>query len=135
MKFKILSDEKRCLNLNTENINTYISRWKPKTRFIVEIKRYEKKVSDPMRKLYFGVVLPPFMAHLGYDPDEQELFHRQLKIVYFNIKPDAKGIYRKVPSVFGNESELPMSEKKKYLDWVLRKSAQEGCYIDIETGE
>ena len=58
------------------------------------------------------------------------LFHRQLKIVYFQIEPDKKGIYRKVPSVFGNESDIPVSKKKQFVDWVIRKASIEGCYID-----
>ena len=70
------------------------------------------------------------MKHLGYEQDEQELFHRQLKIVYFNIKPDKKGIHRKVPSVFSNESDISISKKKEFVDWVIRKAAQEGVYIE-----
>jgi hypothetical protein len=72
----------------------------------------------------------PFMEHLGYDPDEEMLFHRQLKIVYFQIKPDTKGIYRHVPHVFSNDSEIPVPKKKKFVDWVIRKAAQEGVYIE-----
>jgi hypothetical protein len=34
-----------------------------------------------------------------------------------------------VPSVFSNESELVVSEKSKYVEWVVRKAAQEGVYI------
>jgi len=83
-----------------------------------------------MRKYYFGAVLPEFMKHLGYEPEEEMIFHRQLKIVYFKIKRDLKGIYRGVPSVFSNESDLPVPEKKAFVDWALRKAAQEGCYID-----
>ena len=87
----------------------------------------KRRAPDPLRAYYFGVVLPLFMEALGYEKDEQELFHRQLKIVYFQIKPDAKGIYRKVPSVFGNESTLPVQDKSKFVDWVVRKAAKEGC--------
>ena len=118
------------LNINWEHITTYTSRWKDGTEFYVEITRKQKTVSDPMRKYYFAAVLPPFMSHLGYDPEEEELFHRQLKIVYFRIEPDNKGIYRNVPSVFGNDSEIPISEKTQFLDWVIRKAAQEGVYIE-----
>lgn len=129
MRFKAISDINRKLNLNWSVINIYTSRWKPDTWFDIEIVRRQAKKSDPMRKYYFAAVLPPFMKYLGYDPDEELLFHRQLKIVYFRIKPDTKEIHRNVPSVFGNESVLPVSEKNEFVDWVIRKAAQEGCYI------
>ena len=117
------------LTINWERVAVYLSKFKDGTRFNVEIVKRQKTRSDPLRAYYFGVVLPIFMAHLGYEKDEQELFHRQLKIVYFQIKPDAKGIYRKVPSVFGNESTLPVADKSKFVDWVVRKAAKEGVYV------
>ena len=130
MKLKAISDDNRKLNLNWDHINIYISRWKPETWFDIEIVRRQSKRSDPMRHYYFAAVVREFAKHLGYEVDEIELLHRQLKIVYFGIKPDEKGIYRKVPSVFSNESDLPVSDKKKFVDWVVRKAAQEGCYIE-----
>ena len=129
MIFKAMSDEQRKLKVNWDNVNTYVSRWKPHTPFVVEITRRQAKKSDPMRKYYFAVVVKEFMKHLGYEVDEEELFHRQLKIVYFQVKPDEKGIYRNVPSVFGNESDLDVSVKKEFVDWVVRKAAHEGVYI------
>jgi hypothetical protein len=128
VKFRAVKDNGK-LNVSWERIEAYLSRWPDGTVLDLEIVRRQRTKSDPQRKFYFGVVLPLFMEHLGYDKDEQDLFHRQLKIVYFQIKPDAKGIYRKVPSVFSNESELVVSEKSKYVEWVIRKAAQEGVYI------
>ena len=130
MKFQAQSDKNRKLQVNWEHINIYVSRYLPETSFEFEIVRRQPKKSDPMRKYYFAAVLPEFMKHLGYEPEEELIFHRQLKIVYFKIKPDKKGIYRNVPSVFGNESAIPVSEKKEYVDWVVRKAAHEGVYID-----
>jgi hypothetical protein len=131
MKFRAKTNDKRKLDVNWQHIDTYLSKWKPGTLLDIEIVRHHKLVSDPMRKMYFAAVLPPFAQHLGYDPDEYLLFHRQLKIVYFQIEPDKKGIHRKVPHVFANESEIVVPEKKKFLDWVLRKAAMEGCYIEV----
>jgi len=130
VKFRARTNEKRQLEVNWDLINTYVSKWQSGTLLDVEIVRRQSKKSDPMRKYYFAAVLPPFMNHLGYDPDEEMLFHRQLKIVYFRIKPDEKGIHRNVPSVFSNESDIPVSEKKTYVDWVIRKAAIEGVYIE-----
>lgn len=130
MKFKAVSNDNRKLPLNMEAINTYVSKWKPGTPFDIEIVRRVAKISDPLRRYYFAAVLPPFMEHLGYDREEQDLFHRQLKIVYFQIKPDAKGIYRNVPSVFSNESKIPVPDKVKFVEWVIRKAAFEGVYVE-----
>ena len=132
MKFRAKTNNNREIEIQWDTVNAYLSKWKPGTLLDVEIVRHHKKVSDPMRKLYFAVVLPPFARYLGYDPDEYLLFHRQLKIVYFQIEPDAKNIYRKVPHVFSNDSDIVIPEKKKFFDWVLRKAAIEGCYIEVE---
>ena len=129
MLFKTISNTDRRLDLNWKAINAYTAKWKPGSSFEVQITKRQPKKSDPMRKYYFAVVIREFMNHLGYEPDELELFHRQLKIAYFQIKPDRKGIYRNVPSVFGEKSPLPVPDKKKFLDWVVRKAAQEGVYI------
>lgn len=129
MKFKAKTDDNRKLKVNWDLIETYCQKWQPGTYLTIEITRKQSKKSDPMRKYYFAVVLPTFMEYLGYEPDEEMLFHRQLKITYFRIKPDKKGIYRKVPSVFSNESEVVVGDKKKFVDWVVRKAAQEGAYV------
>ena len=129
MKFKATSDKERRLQINWKVVEIYVSRYKPNTVFDIEITRRQKLISSPMRKYYFSAVLPPYMEELGYDRDEDELFHRQLKITFFRIKKDKKGIYRGVPSVFGNKSKIPISEKKKFIEWVIRKAAEDGCYI------
>lgn len=114
-----------------EAINAYTSRYKPGTPFDFEIVRRVSRRSDPMRHFYWAVVVRTYGEHLGYDADELELLHRQLKIVYFQTKPDKKGMYRDVPSVFSNESELPVPDKKNFMDWVVRVAAKDGCYIPM----
>ena len=131
MKLKAQTDKNRKLNLNWDLIDIYLSRWKPDTWFDIEITRHQHKKSDPMRKLFFGGILPTLMEHLGYEPDEKLFFHWQLKVKFFGIQPDKKGIYHGVPSVFGNKSEIPISKKKDYLEWVVRKAAKMGCYIPM----
>ena len=118
------------LNVDWEKVKTYLSRMKDGTLIDFELVRHQKTESNPLRKYYFSTVLPPFMGRLGYERDEDELFHRQLKITYFRIKPDKKGIYRKVPSVFGKQSKIPVPIKRKFVDWVIRKAAQEGVVIN-----
>lgn len=128
MKFRAIKNKDK-LDINWERVNVYLSRFKDGTLFDVEITHRKRIKSDPMRKYYFGAVLPLFMEHLGYEREEQDDFHRQLKIVYFQIKPDAKGIYRHVPTVFSDKSDIPVEDKAKFLEWVVRKAAQEGVYI------
>jgi len=118
------------IDINWRHLDTYTSRWKDGATFTVEITREQRKHSSPQRKMYFAGILPEFAKGLGYDPDEYLLFHRQLKIVYFQVQPDKKGIYRNVPHVFADESELPVPEKSKFIEWVLRKAAMEGIYIE-----
>ena len=103
-------------------------------RHVLEIKEYHKTKSDPMRKYYFSTVLPPFAESLGYDPDEELLLHRQLKIVFFKIKPDKRGIHRNVPSVFGEKSDKEIPIKAKFVDWVIRKAAQNGVIVPNSNG-
>jgi len=135
MRFQFRTDKNRKPMIDWDKVHLYLQHRKADTVWDIEIKPHERKVSDPMRKLYFAVVLPKFANHLGYDPDEEILLHRQLKIIFFKIEPDKKGIYRKVPSVFGNDSDLVISEKKRFFDWVLRKASIEGCYIETERSE
>ena len=73
MKFRAIKSDGK-LQINWERINVYLSRWKDGTVLDVEITRRQRTKSDPMRKYYFGVVLPLFMEHLGYDEDEQTCF-------------------------------------------------------------
>ena len=132
MRFKLVSDKNRKINLNLDAIHAYVSRWKPFTPIDFEVTRRQKTVSTPMRSYYFAAVIKPYGEFLGYDSDEILLLHKQLKIVFFQIQPDEKGIYRTkdIPSVFGNDSELPISEKTKFLEWVIRKATKDGCYIE-----
>ena len=132
MKFQILSDDKRRINLNWDVINVYTGRWKPHTPFDIEITKRQPRKSDPLRKYFFGAVLPPIMQIAGYEKDEKEELHRWLKIQYFNVKPDQHGIHRNkdIPSVFGDDSEIEVPQKKEYVDYVIRRAAKVGIYID-----
>ena len=131
MKFKAIKIDGK-LSISWDKINAYLSNFKDGTAFDFEIVRRQKTRSDPMRSYYWGAVLPPFMAALGYEKDEDDLVHRQLKITYFRVKPDKRGIYRNkdIPSVFGDNSTLTIEEKKNFIDWVIRKAAENGVYID-----
>ena len=95
--------------------------------------------------MYFAAILPPFAEKIGYEPQEYLDVHRQLKIRYFehqvnlfkkyNMKEmyeDKRHIWRNVPHVFHNDSPLPVPEKTKFVEWVIRLAAKEGIYIDTK---
>lgn len=129
MKFQVVSDKNRKLNINWDRVNMYIAKYQENTPFDVEIVRRQPRVSDPMRRYYFSTVLRLFAENQGYERHEELGFHDQLKALYFGCKPDKWGVYRDLPSVFSNESPLPVSDKKKFMDWVVRLAAKEGVYI------
>ena len=132
MKFRVLSNDERKLDLNWTVINAYTSKWKPLAEFEIDIVKKQPKKSDPLRAYYFSAVLPPIMQSAGYEKDEMLDLHKFLKIRYFNVEPDKWGIYRRrdIPSVFGNDSEITVPEKKQFVDYVIRKAAEMGIYID-----
>lgn len=131
MKFTARTNESRHLEINWSLVNKYLSRWKPGTYLDIIIKRKKKTVSSPMRRYYFGVVMPILLEALGYDPDESLLVHRQLKIVFFGVQPDSHGIYRDkdIPSVFGDDSDVQIPDKQRFIGWIRRKAAEEGYYV------
>ena len=111
-------------------INAYTSRWRPGTPFDFEIvRRVPKKVASPeQRGYYFAEVLPALLRGCGYDPDESTMVHRHLKILFFQVQPDKRGIYRDkdIPSVFSLESDIGTQRRSEFLEWVMRKAAQYG---------
>lgn len=120
------------IDINWQRLELYIARWKEGALFDVEIKRLQRRKSDPLRKYYFAAVLPDIMKGAGYEPDEILDLHKWLKIRYYQIQPDKWGIYRRrdIPSVFGNKSKIPVLGKKEFVDWVIRKAAKAGIYIE-----
>ena len=122
MKFDAKSSKNGSLELSVFNIlQIHVKRYPPETVFEIGIKRLKKTKSDPMRRYYFGFVLPPLMEASGYDVDEKALVHHNLKGKYFECKIDPRlNTYVGVPSVFGNESRLQIDEKWEFVEWVIR---------------
>jgi hypothetical protein len=131
MDFKLKSDENRQIHINMDSINIYVARYVPNTEFELTLLRKKKTVSDAQRKYYYAIVLPGLMNALGYDPEDADMVHRQLKIVFFGVKCDNHGIYREkeIPSVFSNQSDKPIDIKTKFIEWVCRKASENGEYI------
>lgn len=132
MKFRAVTSDKRTLDATTiALINQYASRWQPGTALEVEVKR-RAKVSNPQRRFYFAGVLPALLEACGYDPEDAMQVHRQLKILFFHVQPDERGIYRErdIPSVFSNAPTVEPSQRTKFVDWVIRKAVENGAEID-----
>lgn len=132
MKFRAIISERYGLNMNRELVKAFLEGFKPGTPMSVEIKKYRKPATDSQRGLYFGHILPEFMKGLGYETTEKDLFHAQLKGLFYGIKPDRFGMYRGLPSVFGAKSKLTQEQRTEFIDGILRMAAREGVYIDIE---
>ena len=127
MNFRARKENGR-LQYNRDLVGTYLSRFKDGTVFKVEIKRPQKTQSDPMRKYYFGAVLPTFMKEIGYEPHEKLEFHHQLKMLFFDPQPDEYG-FKRTPTVFSKKSKIPVPKKKEFIEWVKRVAAKQGVYI------
>ncbi len=141
MDFKLVSNDNREIFINMNIVNAYTGRYKAGTSYDVSVTRRQARKSDPMRKYYFGFVLPPLMLKVGYSVDETKEFHKQLKIRHFihhpdfldaegkpTIKQDEWGIWQNVPHVFRDESTLVISVKKIFVDGVRQIAAEEGVY-------
>jgi len=129
MKFKARTDDNRKLETNWDRVNLYLSRWKPGTVFDLEVTRPRKK--NPIRAYYFAEVIYKLAEALGYDHGEETLLlHHQLKATFFQCEKDSKGIYRKVPHVFSDDSKLSDEKRTAFLEWVIRVCAREGVMID-----
>jgi len=126
MKARLVSDENRRVHLNMDAINAYTAKWKPGSPFDFELTRKVKRVSDPARKYYYGVVLPCFLDAYYYERDEGDMIHRFLKIKYFSVQPDSHGVVREkdIPSVFSNDPTVPPDQRNAFTAWVIRKAAQ-----------
>ena len=133
MKFQATIDKDRKPVVNWDRVWLYCSRWKPGTVLQIEISRRQKK--HPIRAYYFAEVIYKLAEHLGYDHGEEtELLHRQLKITFFQIKPDEKGIYRNVPHVFSDDSDISSEVRTQFLEWVIRVAAREGVIVEDPKG-
>lgn len=114
------------LDLSWSSVMLYVSKFEPETEFRVEVVALDGKDPDPIRKYYFSTILKVFLEAYGYDPDEKEVVHERLKIVFFDIEPDRFGVCREVPKLFSDDSGQPMAVKVKFCDWVIRKSTEAG---------
>jgi hypothetical protein len=133
MKAKLKSNVDRKLNLNMVAIEAYVSRWKPHSTFRFELTRIDDRTAtSPQRGYYYSAILPALMKGCGYDPEESKTVHRQLKIIFFNVQPDDHGIYRDkdIPSVFSLKSDIGPKKRGDFIDWVLRKAAENGEYVE-----
>ena len=135
MNFRARTDKNRKLETNWDVIETFLSRFKPGTLLVIEIKKLEKTNSDPMRAYYYSQVLPPLLEATGYEKYEGEIVHHTLKGLFFDnhkneewrTHQDERGIWRNVPHVFSKKSPIPISIKKDFIGFVERIGASYGA--------
>jgi len=138
MKFRARTDKNRKFETDWGLIETYLSRFKAGTLLEVEIKRFERKNSDPMRAYYYSQILPPLLKATGYEKYEGEYVHHTLKGLYFEnhkeqkwrTHQDERGLWRNVPHVFAKKSPIPVSEKKDFIAFVERIGVKYGAEYD-----
>ena len=132
MKFNGRTNDNRKMETDWPAIERYVSRWKPNTYLEISIKPKAQIASNPQRGYYFAEVLPKLCFACGYEVDEEIYVHRQLKIIFFRVEPDERGIYREkdIPSVFSKESKLDKITRQNFIDWVIRKAAENGAEIE-----
>uniref|UniRef100_A0A6M3JS09 Uncharacterized protein n=2 Tax=viral metagenome TaxID=1070528 RepID=A0A6M3JS09_9ZZZZ len=127
MKFRARLEKGR-LVYQRELVQAYLSRFKEGDVFKCDITRPQKIGSDPLRKYYFASCLPIFMKEIGYEPHEKNMFHEQLKMLYFDPQPDKHG-FRRVPSLFRKKAKKPTKEQYEFVEWVKRLAAQQDIYL------
>ena len=141
MKIRARKSKPRPVELPLESnqwelLKLHLERYKPDTMIEIEVRRFERKESSPMRKYYFGYVLKRLLEATGYDPDEALIVHHNLKGTFFehdpeyDVKRDERGIFRNVPHVFSKKSPVPISKKKEFIAWVTRKGVEYGAEYD-----
>ena len=111
-----------------EQLKAYLSRCKDGDVFRCSIKKPQKIGSNPLRRYYFGVMLPLFMSEIGYEPHEKDMFHEQLKMLYFQPEPDEHG-FKRVPAVFRKKARKKTKEQVKFTEWVKRLAEEQGIYL------
>jgi len=138
MKFRARTDKNKKFETNWDVIETYLSRFKAGTLLTVEIKKLEKTNSDPMRAFYYSQILPPLLEATGYERYEGQIVHHTLKGLFFEnhaneewrTYKDERGLWRNVPHVFSKKSPIPISEKKKFIEFVERAGVKYGAEYD-----
>lgn len=138
MQFRARTNSKRKFETNWDVIDTFLMRFKPNTLLEIDIKRLERKNSDPMRAFYYSQILPPLLEATGYEKYEGEIVHHTLKGLFFeNHKneewrtyKDERGLWRNVPHVFAKKSPIPISVKKEFISFVERIGVKYGAEYD-----
>jgi len=138
MKFRARISSKKKLETNWEIIDVFLSRFKPGTLLELDIKRLERKESNPMRRYYYSQVLPPLLKATGYEVYEAQFVHNVLKGMFFEnheneewrTYKDERGIWRNVPHVFAKNSPIPVSVKKEFISFAERVGVKYGAEYD-----
>lgn len=89
---------------------------KPGKIYLMEIKPKEKTDSDKMRRYFWSQVAQAISDETGHS---SEAVHESLKIKFLGYTDEKTGLLI-VPSVFGKESKMVVSEKWDYIEQCRR---------------
>lgn len=102
-------------------------------RVTVEVKRFQKKRSDPQNKYYWKVVVKMVMDAMSYDEEDKELVHEKLKWeCNYEMRVVGKGADRKEVRAPMSTAILSTVEFENYEERCRRWAANElNIYIPL----
>ena len=86
-------------------------RFRPGDRVWIQVTK-QRRVSDPVRRYYYGCVLQMIQGHTGQD---KESLHDFFKRHFLGTEEDEFGIVT-APSVFSNTSKLAHEDRIQFVD-------------------
>lgn len=90
------------------------------------------KPKDKIRAYYFGIALPAFMEQLGYEGDDRDSIHHELKVMFLGPShPDENGITLR-PEIMSDGVDI--NKKIKFIEWFKRKAEDLGAPVPEPEG-
>lgn len=100
----------------------------------VSVEPFKKKRSGRQNNAMWGPIYGPLSAFTGYS--ETELHDVMLKLHFGEVERRVLGVTQRVPrrtttiNERGEREELSRDEMARFIDFILRKAAELGCYIE-----
>jgi hypothetical protein len=92
----------------------------------VTVERFVKSKSNPQLAYYFGVVVPLWSEHSGYEEDEM---HTELKKAYLPRRREFAKLTGELVDDIPSLAEITVEEMSRFLDRVVKEAALQGVRI------
>lgn len=92
----------------------------------VIVERFVKSKSNPQLAYYYGVAVPLWAEHCGYEEDEM---HVELKKAYLPRRREFAKLTGELVEDIPSLAELTVEEMSRFLDRVIREAAHQGIHI------